>query len=1191
MAVRLIAGRAGSGKTHHCLTEVCRELTTSRSDGPRLVLLVPEQAGLQVERAILSMLETPALGRCEVLSFRRLAHRILSETIGPSPMPLTATGRQMALRYLIGRNKRRLREFGKVADRTGFLAAVSRTIVELLQEAVTPDQLEQAAGAAESEGDPSAPRLGDMAFLYRAYLDYLGVERVDPEAVLDLARARLKQLAWPDGARIWIDGFAGLTQQQVRMIAALAQRASSLDVALLLDPELARLQDFSEPPDDLSLFARTERTWYALGHALREAGIGINSPRIFQNPTPPRFERCPVLAALERRLFQPALRSGDNEVASEAQQGRPEAVHLIRAADRREEVELAVTALTDLTCRAEHPLRFRDIAIVVRDLRQYHDLIAAALAARDTPYFIDRRRPTFHHPLVQLVRALLAMQTDSAVDQNIIAMLKTGLTGLTDEQAQQLENYVLAHGMVSWELWQEEWAYPFLPSRPESSKTPYGQAVLSAVNSSRAFVIERLSGWWVDPRPKGLSQVTEDGPRQSSREWVQAVGTTLERLQARAILERWCEDASARGDLDEAEEHQQVWVDLARLLDEAAEALQNEPISGRQFREVVESALADFTVGLVPATLDQVLVSSIERSRHPPVRAVFVLGFSEGEFPSRAGEDAVLSDEDRARLDRCGVKLAQTRVRQLLDERMLAYIAFTRPSEFLWVSYPQADEAGKPVAPSPYWQQLRAALPTVTVLDGGDWPARGQAWPARAAAISSVRVLAASVAGAMRAWCEDRLSDAAAAAYWMALYDWAGREGRLRPIVAAALSALHRPEGAVLTKQAMDALWRPPHRVSVTALEQFARCPFRHFAGYGLRLEPRAVHEISNIDMGRMYHTILEQFVNELNETERTLRDVSPAEIAEHLSRLCRHVVPRYAEELRMDPAQQRGLVWRSERELPAASLGQQAALRNTPLKQAGTEVGFGDGRQESLPALQLKLDDGKVVELRGKIDRIDLLQAGDERLALVFDYKRSFGKSLRLEEVYHGLALQLLAYLLVLREHGKSLAGSRMVPGGAFYLPLLAPYERVDHPSEAQADDFDALGAFRPRGVLDFDWIDALDPAMGQGRSRAFAAYRGKDGKPGHLNTTDVVPDGKLPLLLDYVRDRLRALATRWLAGDISVTPIVLGTYSPCTDCLYRSVCRVDHVTRLANRKERMSRSDVLDAVSRPREAGKRSS
>lgn len=1177
MAVRLIAGRAGSGKTHHCLSEICTELRRSRTEGPRLLLIVPEQAGLQMERALLSMLAPPALGRCEVISFRRLAHRILNESTGPALAALSANGRVMALRYLIGQSRQQFQEFARVADRPGFLKSAARAIVELIQEAVTPEQLEAAADAARSDGDPSAPRLADTALLYRAYLEYLGSERVDPEGVLDLARARLVHLKWPDGARIWIDGFAGLTRQQVRMVAALARRAAQVDLALLMYPGRTALG--AGTADPVSLFARTERTWDVLSRELAESGVALEEPLLLTPRQAPRFAGASQLLRLESNLFAPRKSEGAAGVVGG---GEPVQVHFIQAPDRRAEVESAVAALVDLVHAADRPMRYRDIAIVMRDLTPYHDLVSAALAARGVPFFIDRRRPTIHHPIVQLVRGLLSMPDGGAFDSSVAVVLKSGLSGIEDADAEALENYVLAHGMVRAGLWRDPWKYPPNPARPELAKTPAAADVLRRVNAARTDLMAKLGSWAPEGDdtavgPQGHASQSVGGGRRTCRGWIDSLVAVMERMGVRRALARWCDDAAARGELDEAREHEQVWADLTRMLTEAAETLGADALSGWQFREVLEAGLAEFTVGLVPATVDQVLVSSIERSRHPPVKAVFVLGFGEGAFPSRTAEDPILSDEFRLRLEAGGVKLGPSRVLRLLDERMLAYIAFTRPSEFLWVSFPQADEAGKPLAPSPYWQDLRAALPEAAEEDCAAWFRRQTGCASAAADVSSVEQLASGIASGMRTLAEGSRNPDDEAVTWEALYEWARRRPALSAAVGAALRGLADVPEAKLTPGATRGLWPPPNRTSVTALEQFARCPFRHFAGYGLRLEPRPRHEVSSIDLGRMYHTILEQYVNELTETGRTLREVDAKELAADLSRLCREVMPRYAEEMRMDPGRQRGLIWRGEKELPAASLGQKRSLSATTLAPAVTEVPFGDGSEESLPALRLPLSKDRFVELRGKIDRVDLLRAGDATLGVVFDYKRSFGKILRLEEVYHGLALQLMAYLLVLRDHGARLAGDPVTPGAAFYLPLLSGPSPVDHPSEADDAAFNPLAGYRPRGIVDVDWIPHLDRDLETGRSAALAAYLTTEGAPGHLDTTDVAPKEMLAALMDHVRGRMAELADRWLSGDISVSPILLGTYSPCTDCLYRGVCRVERIDMFKRRVLRMRRTEVF--------------
>jgi len=983
---------------------------------------------------------------------------------------------------------------------------------------------------------------------------------------------------WLAGSRISIDGFAGLTQQQLRMMVALARRAEHVDFALLLDPT-----DAEQPPDEFSLFARTERTWAAVARTLREANVPIEQPVNLGVKDRPRFARAPTLGHLERSLFRTDVirplteaetaKSARYEsqrhatLSAAADRGSDQAaraIRLVSAPDRRGEVRAAVRAVMDLVQSPGSVLRFRDIAIVVRDLEPYHDLISAALAACRIPFFIDRRRPTYHHPLVQLVRAVLAMHGDTLFDQTVAALLKTGLSGLRDETADAMENYALAHGLSTAAAWEETWTFPLPGVEVDAARSRWANEQLAAMEGHRQRFRDAIGEWW--PTEAGKKG------RPACKRWVARLYALLERVGVARQLDRWCADAAGRGELDEAEEHQQVWADLMKLLDELASALGEEPMTGRQFRDVLESGLSQLTLGLVPATLDQVLVSSIERSRHPPVRAVFVLGFGDGQFPARVSEDTILADEERGLLEAGGVELARTRPARLLDERMLAYIALTRPSDFLWVSYSQSDERGRELEPSPYWTALRAAVPEVVVEEAQvDGPA----------SVGTVNELAAGLAEWARQKTEasnEQEATDANDAEWMALYEWARGDKAMKPALAAAMAALADPPPARLSAESAKTLWTKPLRTSVTALEQFAWCPFQHFAARGLRLAERARHEIAAMDMGRLYHRVLEQFVNEMIEAGRPLGEFSEQQIAESLERICRLAVPEQLERIRLEEREKRFVLWRGRTELPPALRGAKAALARTALRPLMTERAFGLEGPNALPALELKTPDGRTVLLRGKIDRVDIVKDG--RVAVVFDYKRAAGNRLRLDAVFHGLALQLLSYLLVLRELGSAPGGAKIIPGGAFYLPLLAGLTRVDSPADVNDDSSKPFQGFRPRGIVDFDALTLLDPTFQGGRCESFAAHKKDDGQLGDINRVDAVSGEQLPRILDYVRTKLGKLADRWLDGDIEVTPARLGRQLPCTNCVYRGVCRFEYSLRQTRILETLNRSEVLKRI-----------
>lgn len=1142
MGIRLVAGRAGSGKTWWCQEQIRRALDERLIDGPRLIMLVPEQAGLQMERCLLATSAAQALGRCEILSFRRLARRVLNESVGPTPTALTATGRQMALRHLIARCHGSLREFGKVSQRTGFITELSRGVAELLQECVSVEKLEACASEAADAGDAAAARFHDVALLYRAYLDYLSDQRVDPEGVLDLARARLGRVNWLAGARLFIDGFAGFTQQQVRMIAALGAASAQVDIALLLDPDGGPPASPDAPLDELSLFARTEQTWGSLLKALVEAGIAMEPMVRLGGRTPPRFAKSPSLGALERRLFAAAP---IDEASSEVDESPFTGVRLVEARDRRTEVDAAIRLIVDLVQRENDPMRYREIAIAVRDLEPYHDLISAGLHRHGIPFFIDRRRPTYHHPLVQAVRAALGLIGGERFDESIVRLLKSGLSGLTDGQADGLENHCLEFGLWTPQAWDEPWTPPEAPAE---------------VEQARQSLRDRLGEWWPADRMRH--------GRPKARVWAERLVGVLDRLGVAERLADWGEQAEARGDLDEAAEHEHVWGDWVNLLDEFVAALGDAQMTGRQFRAVIESGLAEFTLGLTPPTVDQLLVGSIERSRHPAVRAMFVLGFCDGAFPARTADDAILGERELAYLADRDVPVARTRRQRIVDERLLAYIAVTRPSEFLWVGFPRSDDEGKVIAASPYWPAMAAALPHAVVET---------AEPRAVDAISTAGDLAAGLAARLRSWAEGRQGDGGAAA-WLALYDWVRATDRtdIRGVVRRALAALGATSEASLSEAATRRLWPGPYRTSVTGLEKFAECPFRHFAERGLRLEQRRVQEVGAADYGKLYHTILEQFVNELIETGSRLADLSPEDIAARLDGLCDRVVPAYATECHLGLTEQAGIRRRSRAELPDAVRGQTSTVGTTPLELGMVERAFGAGG-DSLPALGLTTSRGDEVLVRGRIDRVDFVDAGEASLAVVFDYKRSLNKRLRLDRVFHGLALQLLAYLLALRDGAESSGLGAIIPGGAFYVPLIGPFERLKHPSEADADGFDPFGVFKPRGVVDFDWIDHLDPGMSSGGAPAFAVKRKKDGGISDLDRSDAVPDGTLPRLLGHVRRKMTELAEAWIGGEIAVRPARLGKDIACTRCPMRSVCRFEYATHAVRMLSPMSRSRVL--------------
>ncbi|MFQ5414482.1 MAG: PD-(D/E)XK nuclease family protein [Phycisphaerae bacterium] len=314
----------------------------------------------------------------------------------------------------------------------------------------------------------------------------------------------------------------------------------------------------------------------------------------------------------------------------------------------------------------------------------------------------------------------------------------------------------------------------------------------------------------------------------------------------------------------------------------------------------------------------------------------------------------------------------------------------------------------------------------------------------------------------------------------------------------------------------------------------------------------------------------------------RRWAELSDADVLGGLADSCARVSARWPADGMPTLARDAYVLQRTWSHLARVLLGQRAVARAGTATPRATELAFGfSDKPGGLPALVLATRGGRRVVVRGYIDRVDIVELADEALGIVIDYKHTRDKRLDMSRVYHGLSLQLLAYLLALADHGQTLAGRPIRPIGALYVGLVPRYRSVDDPSEPDGPRDALPGVERPRGVLRFDELDALEPGGGDaGWCTYYSVYRKKDGGLGNADKSDAVDGPGFRALLDHTRDKLGELADAVLDGDVGVRPCRLGTFSPCSWCTLSSVCRFEMDMSDVRFLETLKQSDVIQRV-----------
>ncbi len=1166
MSLQFILGRAGSGKTHACVTAVQARLRQDAVNEPKLVLLVPEQASLQMERAILGG-GVGAAHRAEVLSFRRLAHRVMADAGIALREPLSESARVMVLRRLMSRFQPDLRYYRRLDRAPGFVRQLGDMVAELIDEAVTPAELTAAAAATTQEA--RAAKLHDLSLIYGGYIAYLAESRVDPSQVLELARVALPQCAWLHGAQLWVDGFASLSGQEEATLAALAPLCAEVRISLLLDPALLEEGSGGAASDTWrEMFDQTIHTYRRLDRRLRQTGCSVEPPLCLTAPPEATARRSPALVALEQRLFSIDDASPPPE--------SPADVELAACGSRRVEVDYAVSRLTSWV--QSQGYRYRDVALIVRDLQPYHDLISAALNARDIPFFLDRRRPVAHHPLVAWLNGVTALAVSPYALDVVRALLKTGLTGLETWQADDLENVLIEHGIAGARAWHAaEWSFVGGDAlfEPEDAPSRFQARRIDAIEQARAAFRSVFDPWIEFARAqRGGADAGEPGctgPR-----WADAIRGLMSRARVDESLEAWAQRAEAEGRLDDAEQHRQITRDVARFLEDVETTFDDASITAQELADMLDAGLSRLTLGLAPPMLDQVLVGSIDRSRHPTIKAAVVLGFNDGRFPERIREGAILHDDDRTALIEGGLLVRPPRRRRVFEERLLAYIAVTRPTQKLLITYATQDESGREMRPSPYLDAICEALPGVLHRTVGHPAAHRESWD-----IQTERDLSARLALEFRNRPAIELDQAERRGQWNALYH-ALRSRPPSDHSRQAMAGLGDVRSAVLDETLAGRVYTQPLALSVSRLELFASCPFKQFSRYVLDLRPRREAQLEAVDAGRIHHAILEDFVRTVADAGRSLGDLSEDEIETGVEASWQRVCGRLRVEMEASHARDAYLIRRASRRIGNAMQAQSVIARGGRMKPFRTEQSFGFDDDDSLPAVELTTPKGRRMLLRGYMDRVDLAELADESLGVVIDYKEGRNKRLDLSPAFQGVSLQLLGYLLALERVGTTPAGRPIRPVGALLVGLSPHYQSVDHPDEA-AEFAIPHGLDKPRGLIHAGHLDVFDEHVPAGaRSQYYQFGLKKDGTLGWVDNTDSATPAAFEALLRRTERVMTELADRMVDGEIAVHPYRAGGASPCTWCRFRSVCRYEPGMAPTRMLRQMKRTEVMERAER---------
>jgi ATP-dependent helicase/nuclease subunit B len=1102
---RFLLGPAGSGKTFRCLAEIRRALI-AQPDGAPLLLLAPKQATFQLERQLLAEPGLDGYTRLQILSFDRLAQYILSEHPDRPTDWLDEEGRVMVLRALLNQHRAALKCFHATARLPGFAQRLSALLREFQRHQIMPARL---VGLAERAVTPGRlqDKLHDFGLLLQRYRDWLQAHQLqDLDGLLDAATAALQSAADTGASStalrlggIWMDGFAELTAQELDLLAAVAGRAERVTLAFCLPGEI------TTEPSWLSPWTVIGQTYLRCREKISHLpNASVTTEVLPAENQPTRFSANPELARL-------ATVWPHRSAATEAQP--PPAptgnVRLYRCLNPEAEVTLAAREI----CRhVQAGGRYRDTAVLVRRLEDYAPIVRRVFARYDLPVFLDRRESVAHHPLAELTRSALRTVSYGWRRADWFGALKTGLAPAPEAEIDWLENLALEHG---WEG--AIWENPFAP----------------ADLGPRAAPAEALRQRLVPPF---LELGRKTVRLLSGAKLAEAVRALWQTLEVEQTLTGWNVAAQALTGNRSAPIHESVLTQMENWLVNLERAFPEEALPLREWLPILEAGLAQLTVGVIPPTVDQVLVGAVDRSRNPDLQLALALGWNEGVFPAPPGEDPLLNERERDQLQLHGLPLGATGRQRLGHEWFYGYITCTRASGQLILTCAQTDARGHPLNRSPFFDHLLRVMPG---LELKDWQL-----PEPFAEVRHVNEIIAPAIRLDRA----RGQPADAADAILGLPSLAGVLSKARQYGSAAQE--------LFTAATAEQLYGRELSSSVSALENFAACPFKFFAGHGLRAQERKEFELDARERGTFQHEVLTQFHEALHRENLRWRDLLPEQARDRVRRLATDLAKHYRQGLLVSDAARRFAADRMIEALETLIGVLVGWARDYQFDPWRVETGFGLGENSPWPAWRLELDANHALLLRGRIDRVDAWRdpATGAGAVVVMDYK-SGPRKLDDLKLHHGLQLQLPAYLVALEslpEVRAELGTNLLAPAGVFYVNLRGEFNSEKTRAEALAGPEDTLRAgFQHPGRFDASHRDKLDPRHTAEQFRTGNRSR------------DAMDAAAFRHLLDRTVENLKRFGNEIYAGRIAPDPFRKSSETACDWCEYAAICRFDPWTQ----------------------------
>lgn len=1092
MSLKLIYGKSGSGKSEYCFKEIAKDINKEK-----IYLIVPNQMALMAEKKLMEITNNVSLINTEVITFNRMAFRVRNEIGGAKKTNLSKSGKAMLLYDILCKQKDSLNFLGKSSENVDI---IGNSITEFKKHRIDINKLREECN--NTQDMYLKLKLNDMITMYKEFESSIQNRFLDENDVLDILNNQIVESNQFKDAIIYIDEFVGFTTQEYQIIAKLLQIAKQVNITICTD-NLMQNEEL-----DKDIFYASKNTGIKLINIAKEYGIEIEEDVKLKNLY--RFKN-EELKHLEENFYK---------IPYKKYEGEPKNIKMFLANNQYSEIEHIATQIVKLVRNEEY--RYKDISVITKNLSIYSSLIKVIFSNYNIPVFIDEKRELSENIIVKFLISVLEICNKNWSYESVFNYLKTGFVNIEREEIFKLENYCIRWGIKGNKWYKEDWNYV--------GKDEYTKEEVDRLNELRRMIV------------KPIRNLQEKAKKDNTfLNLTKILYEFLQEMKLEETIKLKINKLEEKGFIELANEYETSFKVLIELFDEIVLVFGEEKTNFDKYISTLKIGLKNTGLGKIPATQDEVIVGDVSRSRSHKVKAVFIIGINDGEFPSVYKDEGFFNDKDREYLKEQGFELANGSLENLYEENFNIYKAFTVAEEKLFLSYASSDNEGRTLRPSILITKMKKIYSNLQETSD---------------IISQEKEIITknNTFDNLIEKLNDYQEGKDVEDIWFDVLNYYENDALWKSRLLKSLDGItytNIPEQ--IKPEFVKKLYGETLHTTISRLERYRSCPFSFYLEYGLKLKEKKSLKLDPIDTGSFMHEVIDTFFENVANKKVSIQEIENADIEKIVKQIVEEKLNLTSNYIFKSIPKFIILTNRLCRLVTLSIIYIVQGLKNTDFEVVGNEIEFKNGKEYR--PIEIVTKDGKKVEITGKIDRIDLAKDETGKYIRIIDYKSS-AKDINLNEVLAGLQLQLITYLDAVCQD------KDLIPAGILYFGLVEPKidkgKRTKDITEEEIEQ-KLREHFRMNGLVlaEMNIINMMDNKLKDGEKSDVIPVKIK--KDGTMDkTSKVVSRKEFEILQKYVKNTLAQISKEILDGNIDIKPYynVKTKRKPCEYCKYNSIC-----------------------------------